>query len=144
MAPLFWHWLILGLVLAVVEIFAPGAFFLWLGIAAGVTGLVLLALPGLGWEWQAALFAVLAVASVIAGRAVIRRHRPPRAVSELNRRGEQYLGRVFTVEQAIANGRGTIRVDDTVWRAEGADAPVGSSVRVTGVDGTVLRVEPVR
>jgi membrane protein implicated in regulation of membrane protease activity len=144
MNPVFWHWWILGLVLAVVEIVAPGAFFLWLGIAAGATGLVLLVLPGLGWEWQGAIFAVLAVVAVIAGRAVVRRQRPPRTVSQLNRRGEQYLGRVFTVDQAIVNGRGSIRVDDTVWRAEGADTPAGSAVRVTGVDGTVLRVEPVR
>ena len=31
----FWHWLVLGVVLAIIEVFAPGAFFLWLGISAG-------------------------------------------------------------------------------------------------------------
>ena len=37
----FWHWLVLGVVLATIEIFAPGVFFLWLGISAGIVGILL-------------------------------------------------------------------------------------------------------
>jgi len=29
---MFWHWWVLGLMLIVVELLAPGAFFLWFGI----------------------------------------------------------------------------------------------------------------
>jgi len=119
----FWHWWILGLMLAVVEVMAPGAFFMWFGLAAGVTGLILLVLPALDWHYQLLAFAVLAVAAVIAGRWVMRRQTRLRAPSSLNRRGEQYVGRVFTVEQAIVNGRGSIRVDDSIWRAEGPRHP---------------------
>ena len=139
----FWHWRILGLMLAVVEVMAPGAFFLWFGLAAAVTGLILLVLPALDWHYQLVAFAVLAVAAVIVGRSVMRRQTRRRAPSSLNRRGEQYVGRVFTVEQAIVNGRGSIRVDDSIWRAEGPDTATGESVRVVKAGSSVLRVERV-
>ena len=47
-----WHWLVLGVVLVILEIFSPGVFFLWLGIAAGLVGLVLAVWPGMQHEWQ--------------------------------------------------------------------------------------------
>jgi len=140
----FWHWWILGLVLAGIEMLAPGAFFLWFGLAAGVTGIVLLLAPGLDWRYQCLIFVVLAVAAAFAGRAVMRRQRLSRGESLLNRRGEQYVGQVFSVDEAIVNGRGTIRVGDTVWPAEGTDAAAGEAVRVVGVSGNMLRVERAR
>ena len=139
----FWHWWILGLMLAVVELLAPGTFFLWFGLAAGVTGLILLVLPGLDLNFQLIAFAVLSVAAVFAGRSVMRRQNRLRTQGSLNRRGEQYVGRVFTVEQAIVNGRGSIRVDDSIWRAEGPDTAAGETVRVVKAGSSVLRVERV-
>ncbi|WP_338063185.1 NfeD family protein [endosymbiont of Riftia pachyptila] len=62
----------------------------------------------------------------------------------LNRRGEQYLGRSFTLEDPIINGEGKIRVDDTTWKIRGNDCPGGSQIKVIGVDGVVLLVEQSR
>jgi membrane protein implicated in regulation of membrane protease activity len=56
-------------------------------------------------------------------------------------RAAQYVGRVVTVEEPIAGGRGKVRVGDTVWSAQGSDAPLGARVRVTGTNGCVLLVE---
>jgi len=137
----FWHWLIFGLVLAFIEVLAPGTFFLWLGIAAGVTGLVLLVAPDLPWQFQLVIFAVLSVATVAGWRLYQRRHPPVTEDATLNRRGEQLVGRVFALEQAVVNGRGTLRVGDSVWRAEGPDLPAGARVRVVGVSGVILKVE---
>ena len=85
---LFWHWWVLGLVLVVVEMVAPGFFLLWIGLAAGVTGLILFIVPGMGWEVQFVLFGVLAL-GLGDGRPLLpppqsdrdrRRHpQPPRA-----------------------------------------------------------------
>jgi membrane protein implicated in regulation of membrane protease activity len=58
----------------------------------------------------------------------------------LNRRGEQYVGRVFTLREPIVNGQGKIRVDDSTWKIQGVDCPSGTKVRVTGVNGVVLQV----
>jgi hypothetical protein len=139
----FWHWWVGAIVLLGIEILAPGTWFLWMAIAAAIVGLVLFALPDMAWQWQVLLFAVLAVVSLVAWRAYQRRHPSPTDEPALNRRGEQYIGRVFTLDEAIVNGTGKIRVDDTTWKVGGGDRPHGSKVRVTGVAGTVLTVEPV-
>jgi hypothetical protein len=139
----YWHWWALGLALVVVEMVAPGVFFLWLGVAAGVVGFIVLALPELSWQTQVFLFAVLSLVSVAVGRWVVTRYPIRTDEPRLNRRGEQYVGRVFTLEQAIVNRQGKIRVDDSTWKIEGTDCPVGTNVRVVGVDGVVLKVQRV-
>ena len=137
----FWHWWIAAVLLLVLETFAPGAVFLWLGVAAGIVGLVLLIVPDLGWQGQFLLFALFTVVSAVAWRAYQRRHPTKTDQPTLNRRGEQYVGRTFTLEEAIVNGQGTIQVDDSTWKVEGADLPAGTKIQVTGVEGTVLKVE---
>jgi hypothetical protein len=139
----FWHWFVLGVALAAIEILVPGSFLLWLGIAAGVVGIVVLLFPAIGWEWQMVLFAVLSVASVLIGRAVMKRMAPAESETTLNRRGEQFVGRVFVLAEPIENGRGAIHAGDSLWRVSGSDRPAGTRVRVTGNDGTLLSVEPI-
>jgi inner membrane protein len=137
----FWHWWIAGIVLLAIEIFAPGFWFLWMAVAAGIVGAILYFLPDTSWQWQVLLFAVLSVTSMIAWRAYQRRYPTISDQPNLNRRGEQYVGRVFTLDEAIVNGTGKIRVDDTTWKVTGDDRPLGAKVKVTGVKGTVLTVE---
>jgi membrane protein implicated in regulation of membrane protease activity len=137
----FWHWWVLGVVLLILEVFAPGAFFLWLALAAGIVGLVVMMIPAMAWEAQLLLFALLSVASFLVGRLWLRRHPIETDLPTLNRRGEQYVGRVFTLDEAVVNGTGKIRVDDTTWKIRGDDCAAGARVRVTGVDGTVLLIE---
>src|SRR5262245_4610005 len=135
-----WNWFILGAVLFTLETFLPGVHFLWFGIAAILVGALALS-TGVTWSWQVIAFAVLAVAAVFWVRRYVR---PDVAVSDLpdlNARGQQYVGRSLLVEQAIQNGRGKVRVGDTLWQAEGPDLPVGSWVKVTGTRGTILLVE---
>lgn len=139
----YWHWYILAALLIILEVFAPGAFLLWIGIAAGVVGTVLYLAPGLSWEYQFILFALVSVGSVLAWRAY--RTANPIVSDEptLNRRGAQYIGRVFTLDTPIVDGVGKIRVDDSSWKIVGADRPAGAKVRVVGIESTVLKVEAV-
>jgi membrane protein implicated in regulation of membrane protease activity len=141
----FWHWWILALIFAGIEILAPGVFFIWLGAAAALTGLIALVIPGMGWEIEALIFAVLAVVTVVYWRNHIRMNKgKDDAASTLNRRGEQMIGRTAVLSEPIQNGRGKARIDDTVWRVEGADLPAGTPIKVTAVDGAILKVEAVR
>jgi len=140
----YWHWWILGMVLLGVEVFAPGFFFLWLGIAAGVMGLVLFFDPAISWQLQLILYALMSMGSVLlwwfwlrSGLAHITDQ------PTLNRRAAQYLNRVFTLTRPITNGRGRIHVDHTWWSVEGEDLPEGTLVRVVGADSMILRVEAV-
>ncbi len=136
-----WHWALLGIVLVILEILAPGIYLLWLGIAAGLVGALLWLFPELGWQAQFIAFAILSIASVALGRAWLARNPSPTDEPTLNRRGEQYIGRVVTLEEPIVNGRGKIRLDDTTWKIEGPDCEAGSRVRISGTEGVVLRVE---
>jgi len=136
----YWHWLVLGVVLVILEIFSPGVFFLWLGVAAGLVGLLLIVWPTLEWPYQWLLFSLFSLLSVLASRRYLKRH--PIATDEptLNRRGEQYVGRRFTLSVPIVNGSGRIRVDDSTWKITGPDCPAGARVQVTAVNGVVLEV----
>ena len=58
----------------------------------------------------------------------------------LNRRADALVGRVFTLEKPIIDGSGTVKIDDTVWRVAGPDAPAGSRVRIVQADGASLTV----
>jgi hypothetical protein len=138
----FWHWWVFGLGMLILEAFMPGAIFLWMGVSAAVVGLLLWMIPELGWEWQFLIFALLSVISVVAWK----KYRPAVPATDrpaLNRRGEQYVGRSFTLQEPIVNGIGKLSVDDTTWRISGTDLPAGRKVQVTGVDGTTLRVEAI-
>lgn len=135
-----WNWFILAVALLILETVMPGVHFLWFGIAAVIIGFLGLA-TGLTWQWQVLAFGLLSVLTVFWVRKYAR---PDVAISDLpdlNVRGQQYVGRSLVVEQAIQNGRGKVRVGDTLWAAEGPDAPAGSRVTVTGAKGTVLVVE---
>jgi membrane protein implicated in regulation of membrane protease activity len=137
----YWHWWILAAALIILEVFAPGAFFLWLGIAAGVVGSLIYLTPNLAWEYQVLVFSVLSVVSILVWRKYFRTIPEETDEPALNRRGEQYVGRVFTLTEPIVNSMGKIRVDDTTWKIRGEDCPVGTRVEVTGVDGTIFEVE---
>jgi hypothetical protein len=138
----YWGWWILAVILIILEIFAPTFFMLWLGISAGVVGVVLLIFPAMSWEYQWGLFAIFAVASIVAVRHYLKRNPGVEDNFKLNQRGAHYVGRVFSLTDAIVDGRGKIHVDDTQWAVCGPDLPAGAKVMVTGVDGALLMVEP--
>ena len=137
----YWDWFIAGLVLVILEIFAPGADFLWLGIAAGVVGAVVFFAPYLDWKFQFTLFAVLSVVSIVVSRRYLKRRPLETDHPNLNRRGAQYVGRDLILDAALSGGQGRLRVDDTTWRVEGPDLPAGAKVRVTAVNGATLKIE---
>ena len=140
---IFWHWWSLGAILLIVELLAPGMFFLWMGESAFVVGAVIWLFPGMDEEYQVMLFSVLSVISIIAARRFLKRRPIESDRPFLNQRTAQYIGRVFTLEEAIVNGRGKIRVDDSTWRVEGADCPAGAKVRVMDAEGVILKVQAV-
>lgn len=138
----FWHWWILAGLLLILELTAPAFLFLWLGMAAAATGLIMLVFPGIPIQLQLVLFSVLSVVAVLAWRRYRESHPVVSDQPNLNRRGHQYVGREFTLEAPIINGVGKVTVDDSTWRVRGPDLPKGTQVRVADVDGTVFIVTP--
>jgi membrane protein implicated in regulation of membrane protease activity len=138
----YWHWLVFGLVLIMLEIFVPAAVFLWPGIAALAVGVLSFAAPGLGWMPLLLIWAVLSMALAFGWQFYKKTGRAGVPSSTINRRGEQYVGRHFTLAKDIVNNVGELRVDDTSWKiVSNRDFPAGTKVKVTAVEGTSLRVE---
>jgi membrane protein implicated in regulation of membrane protease activity len=138
-----WFWYIVGLVLLIGELLAPGIFLLWLALAAGLTGGIN-SIFGLGWQAELAVFAVLSVLLVLASwNYVMKQRRPKSDQPDLNQRQTGYVGRRTTLLQAISNGRGKVKIDDTVWDVSGPDMAQGTAVVVTGVTGATLEVKAV-
>lgn len=135
-----WFWLSLGLVLGVAEMVAPGFFLMWLGLAALIVGGLDYFLP-ITVAYQVAMFAILSVLTVFAGKKFLRENPIETEDAKLNDRGARLTGEIVTVVEAITNGNGRVKVGDSVWSARGVDAAIGSRVRVTGADGAVLLVE---
>jgi membrane protein implicated in regulation of membrane protease activity len=137
----FWHWWILAGILLILELTAPAFFFLWLGIAAAAVGLILLVFPSIDLETQLILFAITSIVAVLAWRRY--RESRPKTTDQpnLNRRGQQYIGRVFSLTSPITNGVGKVTVDDSTWKVKGPDLPEGTHIKVTGVDGVVFKVD---
>jgi membrane protein implicated in regulation of membrane protease activity len=135
-----WNWFIVAALFLLLELAAPGAFMLWLGLSAILVGIISLAVV---WSWQVQLiaFAVFAVASIPVWRHFARRVEQPSESPFLNRRAAGYVGRVFTLDKPIVDGVGTIRIDDSIWRVSGPDCPAGSRVKVAHAEGVNLQVE---
>lgn len=137
----FWHWWALAVVLLIVELLAPGMFFLWMGESAFIVGGILWFFPTMKVEYQVILFSILSVVSIVAFRYYLKRYPIHTDRPLLNRRTAQYVGRMFTLEEAIVNGRGKIRVDDSTWRVEGEDCEAGVRVQVVEAEGVILKVK---
>ncbi len=137
-----WLWLIVAVVLGIAELLVPGVFLIWLAAAAALTGLAAL-IFGLPLAFQFAVFALLAIASVYFGRRWYANNPVESSDPLLNDRAARLIGEHVVVVGAIENGQGRVRVGDGVWPARGPDAAEGNWVRVTGADGTCLRVERI-
>ncbi len=128
-----WMWLVLGLILVGVEILAPGLFLFWLGLAAGLTGLLAFVLD-LSWQVEWTIFAVLALVLVGVGRELARR-KGKGDQPFLNQRGKALVGREFPLAEPIINGFGACGLMTPSGACQGPDAPKGARVKVVGVDG---------
>jgi membrane protein implicated in regulation of membrane protease activity len=140
---LYWHWWLFAIALIIVEVFSAGAFFIWMGVAAILTGFVLLVMPEISWQTQFILFAITSIAAILVGRSFFNRNEVNTEDPTLSSQESSLVGKSFTVEQAIINGSGRVKVGESTWKASGPDCKAGSSVKVIAVDGAELIVEPL-
>jgi membrane protein implicated in regulation of membrane protease activity len=133
-------WLGVGLVLLVAEVHVPGAFLMWIGLAALGTGAAVLV--GLArFDLQVVCFAVLTAASIAVGLRLRRRLQ-----RRVNTPDSGLVGRT-AYALTFEGAEGRVRLGDSDWPArlvEGAASPAPQArLRVVGVNGLVLVVQPV-
>ena len=135
-----WGCIALGLI--AIEVMAPGAFMLWLGIAAGIVAVLVLLFPEMPHLWQAVAFVAISLALIPAYRHFFRAADAATDQPLLNRRADQFIGQSYLLHSAIVRGVGRIQVGDALWTVNGPDLPAGARVRVTGADAMTLSVVP--
>jgi membrane protein implicated in regulation of membrane protease activity len=140
---LWWHWLVLGLILVALEMAASGGFYvIFFGVAAiAIAGLRLLDVAGPMWL-QLLLFSVLSVASLLFFRSPLLRWLK---LSEGPADVDSLVGETAVAIDDIAAGDiGRVELRGTVWNARNADAAAlarGRRCIVTRADQLTLVVK---
>jgi inner membrane protein len=111
-----WNWMILAAILFVLELTAPGIFFMWFGFAAAVTGIIAFRYD-VAWQWQLIWFCALSLAAVLIAAKYLRKHPLESERPLLNERAVQLIGQSFDLVDPIVNGRGSIKTDLAGGRA---------------------------
>ena len=138
-----WAWLTLGLVLAGLEMLVPGVYLIWLAVAAIVTGVLTLAFD-VSLPLQIVDFVFLSLIIAFSAKRFLGERPIESSDPLMNRRGARLVGETAVVVQAIEHGSGRVKLGDSEWIAHGPNVAVGERVRVSGSDGTILLVEPLR
>ncbi len=139
---LYWHWIVFGIGLLVMEMFVPGAIFLWFGAGALLVGGLLYFFPEMPSAWQAVIFALFSLSALFVWKKLMATNPEDNTESgTLNQRGKALIGRRVALVEAIENGVGRVQIDDTFWRVEGNDLEQGTLVEVTATDGATLKVK---
>ena len=141
----FWFWLMIAGVLLIIEMLTVTTYFLWVGIGAIITAVIFLLVPSVSLIWQIIVFAIASGLGLLIGLKFSKKSKTfTTNPTLLNQRGNQYIGQIYTLQDSIINGRGNLKISDTVWQIEcHDDLSRGSKVKVIAVDGNRLIVEAV-
>ena len=140
-----WWWIALGVVLGALEMVIASFVLIWPGIAAILMAIILWIAPGMQGELQIALFAVLAIGSMFAGRGYIRKFGDGEPKTNLNSRTEQLVGNNAKVVD-FDLGEGHVELKGLRWAAkwpDGQNAETGQMVKIIAAEGMSVQVENI-
>ncbi|UXN07413.1 MULTISPECIES: NfeD family protein [unclassified Bartonella] len=143
----YWCWLIAGFILLVLELFVAGVYLMWFGLAAIATAIVVWLLEGhfpifAMWQTQLFIFIIFSVITVLIGVKLNQKSKMTDAPF-LNNRTEELIGYVSTLEEPIINGKGRLRIGDSLWNIIGPDLPQGTTVRIKSYQNGFFEVESI-
>lgn len=136
-----WTWSLIGTLFFIMEVFVPGAHFMWMGASALVLAAIVWLIPTLDWEFQLLIFATLSVISILVWKKLLEPRQKEQGDPSLNRRMNRYIGQFVTITDAIQGGVGRAKLGDSTWRVQGPDAQVGDQLKVVDVNGATLVVD---
>ncbi|WP_337008172.1 NfeD family protein [Pantoea sp. AS142] len=137
-----WFWLTLGGLMLAAEMLGTSGYLLWSGLAAVIVGLIEWLVP-MSWTAQGSLFAVLTLICVFLWYRWMRYREASQTPNALNQRGSQMIGMQLTLDTALQNSTGHVRIGDSSWRVKAdQDLPAGTLVIVVGIEGITLRIQP--
>jgi inner membrane protein len=137
-----YHWVILGLLLGLMELMITSFYVIWFGLGALLVGLLMLLFPDMGGSLQIVLWTVFSVAMTVLWVKVFRQADKTRAGT-----ADAALGEFGVLANAVEPmGRGEVRFQKPVLGSDTwpcvADEVIaaGQRVKVVAVDGQILRV----
>ena len=142
-----WHWMVLGLGLGLLELFVASFFVIWFGLGALLVGVVLLVMPGMAFSAQILLWTAASVAMTMLWYKVLRKD----AGKTRSGQADEALGEIGVLVRAVEPlGVESARVEvrfqkpvmgSDVWPCLADEAiTAGERVRVLAVDGQILKV----
>jgi membrane protein implicated in regulation of membrane protease activity len=139
-----WHWVVLGLCLAIAELAVPAFFIIWFGLGAIGVGFLLLFVPNLPLAAQLLIWAVASSAFVVLWFRFLR----PKTRTTVGTSADSVAGEIgILVCELSPQGRGQVRFQKPIlgadlWKCY-ADQPLaeGDRVRVVVVEGDFIKVE---
>ena len=139
-----WHWVLGGLGLVLLELALPSFFVIWFGLGALLVGLSMLALPTLSLTAQIALWITTSVMMVVLWFSVFKRSQHKTLIGTA---AGEVIGEVGLLVSAVAPfQRGKVRfqrpllgAEEWVCMAETA-ITAGERVRVVSVEGNFIKV----
>ena len=142
------EWSVLGALLLLLELFVPGIYLIWFGIAGLIVGGITYVFE-LSLAVQIFCFAIASVISTVVGfriyKKLLKTKKPE--YPHLNDLASQYLGKNVELIADVVNGETKVKVADSVWIAScKEDLKAGDSARVVGVakNGVILIIQSIK
>ena len=135
------HWVALGLLLLIAEMFGASGFLLGAAVAAFAMGVIVWLMPDLGLAAQMTMYAVGASVLTVVYFQLFRdaQKKPSRPL--LNDRAKRMIGHQFTLEKSINATGSKVQIGDTLWAVEVHEAlEQGTLVEVTDANEMTLRL----
>lgn len=134
------EWFIIGMVCIALEIFVPGLFFLWIGLAAIFVSLSSYFLD-ISPETALLMFSICAICWSYLGYVLIKKKSKPNVNETLNKRSEQLVGYEFVLANDIIDGKGRETIQGVSWIIISDNYKHGTRVRVTSIDGNYVYIQ---
>jgi membrane protein implicated in regulation of membrane protease activity len=142
-----WHWMVLGLGLGLVELFVPSFFIIWFGLGALLVGVAMLVVPDMVFSTQILLWTAASVVMTVLWFWVLRKD----GGKTRSGQADEVVGEIGVLVRAVeplgvASVRGEVRfqkpiLGSDVWPCLADEAiAAGERVRVLAVDGQLLKV----
>ncbi|MDR2881268.1 MAG: NfeD family protein [Azoarcus sp.] len=139
-----WHWIVGGIVLALLELVVPSFFMLWFGLGALLVGLLLLVAPGFPLAGQILLWAIASTAMTVLWFRVFSRIKSKTRIGTAE---GDIIGEIgLLTADAAPFKRGKVRFQRPILGTEewpcisDVEIAVGTRVRLVSVEGSFLKI----
>ncbi len=144
----YWHWLVLGMILIMAEIFVPSFTILWFGLGGILVAVLMLVFSQMTVSWQLFIWAIASCGFTLMWFNIIRPRMPDRTQAGISR--EAAVGETGQVIREPQNGRrGMVRFttpllgsDEWPFICNDSVSP-GDRVAVADFSGNTLIVKKI-